>query len=218
MVETVGGRIRRVREEKEVEAGALAQQAGIAYSTLMDLENDRSKGSKHLHKIASALRVRTSWLETGQGPREGVDDPEPTWEDVLAFAQAVGLGKGKQAEEYAETHKLKFRTNSLRRKGLESSRLRVYYGSGDSMEPRIRKGDAILFDEGDTKVVDDAIYIVLWKGEYYAKRAEVIEDIVLFKSDNPEGDHEWRKPKRMDAKRDPVEVIGRVRWIGSWEG
>ena len=31
------------------------------------------------------------------------------------------------------------------------------------------------------------------------------------------GDHGWTKPRRMDDKRHPIEVIGRVRWIGSWE-
>jgi phage repressor protein C with HTH and peptisase S24 domain len=93
----------------------------------------------------------------------------------------------------------------------------VFYGKGDSMEPRIKSGDAILFDTSDTRAIDGAIYIILWRGEYYAKRALVLDDVVYFATDNPRGDHNWTKPKRVDAKRDPITIVGRVRWIGSWE-
>jgi hypothetical protein len=54
--------------------------------------------------------------------------------------------------------------------------------------------------------------------EYQVKRCEIIDDIVYFRADNPAGDHNWAKPKRMDNKRHPIQVIDRVRWIGSWEG
>lgn len=139
------------------------------------------------------------------------------WSDVPGYAQAVGLGKGAEAQEYAEAHKLKFRADSLARKNLRPASLAVMYGQGDSMLPRITPGDALLFDTQDTRPRDGAIYIVQWKGEIYAKRAMVLDDAVYFAADNPAGDHHWRKPKRMDAKRDPVNVLGRVRWIGSWE-
>ncbi len=139
------------------------------------------------------------------------------WEDVVGYAQAVGLGAGAEAQEYAETHKLKFRTESLRRKGLRPPALAVYYGQGDSMEPRIRAGDAILFDTSDTRPVDGAIYLVCRDGEINVKRCEIIDDIVYFRSDNPAGDHTWRKPRRMDHPSDPITIHGRVRWIGSWE-
>lgn len=139
------------------------------------------------------------------------------WADIQGYAQAVGLGKGAEAQEYAETHKLKFRAESLSRKGLRPAGLAVMYGQGDSMVPRIHPGDAVLFDTGDTRPRDGAIFVIQWKGEIYAKRAMVLEDAVYFAADNPAGDHNWRKPKRMDAKRDPIHILGRVRWIGSWE-
>lgn len=139
------------------------------------------------------------------------------WADIQGYAQAVGLGKGAEAQEYAETHKLKFRAESLSRKGLRPAGLAVMYGQGDSMTQRIHPGDAVLFDTGDTRPRDGSIFVIQWKGEIYAKRAMVLEDAVYFAADNPAGDHNWRKPKRMDAKRDPIHILGRVRWIGSWE-
>lgn len=144
------------------------------------------------------------------------------WADIKGYAQAMGLGGGPEAQEYAETHRLKFRSESLARKRLRPDALAVMYGRGDSMEPRIHSGDAVLFDTTDTRPRDGHLYVVMVDGggaakEYQVKRCEVIDDLVFFKADNPRGDHNWRKPKRMDSPRHPIQVIGRVRWIGSWE-
>lgn len=142
---------------------------------------------------------------------------EAGWDEVRGYAQAAGLGAGAEAEEYADTHKLKFRAESLRRKGLVPRNLCVYYGQGDSMEPRIREGDAILFDTSDTTPKDGAIFIVQHGREILAKRCEVLDGTAYFRSDNPNGDHNWRKPKRLDNPRDPLQILGRVRWIAGWE-
>ncbi|MBH1623858.1 helix-turn-helix transcriptional regulator [Stenotrophomonas maltophilia] len=144
------------------------------------------------------------------------------WADIKGYAQAMGLGGGPEAQEYAETHRLKFRAESLARKRLRPDALAVMYGRGDSMEPRIHSGDAVLFDTTDTRPRDGHLYVIMVDGggaakEYQVKRCEVIDDLVFFKADNPRGDHNWRKPKRMDSPRHPIQVIGRVRWIGSWE-
>lgn len=166
--------------------------------------------------LAHALSVSREDLLGGKA-RKVADG----WADVLGYAQAVGLGSGPEAQEYAETHSLKFKAASLSRQRLNAPSLRVMYGEGDSMLPRIQPGDAVLFDTSDTKPRDGAIFVVQVHGvagrEYQAKRCMVLDEAVYFTADNPEGDHQWRKPRRMDARKSPIEVIGRVRWIGSWE-
>ncbi len=88
------------------------------------------------------------------------------------------------------------------------------------MEPTINDGDAILFDTSDTKVSDGYLYLIQVQGAanpaYYVKRALVLDGVTYFQSDNPLGDHDWRKPRRMDSAREPIAVIGRVHWIGGW--
>lgn len=175
-------------------------------------------------KLCRFLQINRAWLLHGKGPIEG-DNRESRgddWADVQGFAQAVGLGSGPEAQEYAETHRLKFRADSLARKRLNPARLAVMYGSGESMEPRILAGDAILFDTSDTRPRDGHLYVILAPGaggrEYQVKRCEILDDAVYFRADNPQGDHNWRKPRRMDNKRSPIQIVGRVRWIGSWEG
>lgn len=218
--QTLGQRLRAEREAQGISRADLARHMGVAVSTLSDLELDESKSTTKLHLAAERLRVSARWLETGEGPKQLATQAthEPVeWTDILASAQQVSLGDGAEALEYAETHKLKFRADSLRRQGLHADKLVVYYAKGDSMEPRINRGDAIMFDTSDTRPADGCIFIVQWRGELFAKRVNVIDGVVYFESDNPAGDHNWKKPRRMDDSRQPIEVLGRVRWIGSWE-
>ncbi|TAA42167.1 helix-turn-helix transcriptional regulator [Pseudoxanthomonas winnipegensis] len=214
---TVGERIRQARDKMGLKRPALAEKAKIPYSTLAGIENNDQSGTTQLPQIASALGVSVHWLQTGKGSMVADESGDPDWKDVLGYAQAVGAGAGTEVQEYAETHALKFRANSLRRKGLLNRRLAVYYASGDSMEPRIHSGDALLFDQDDVQPVHNGLYIVTWRGEQYVKRIKMADDIVLVESDNPRGDHNWGRPKRLDNKREPVSIVGRVRWIGSWE-
>lgn len=223
-METIGSRIRAERETQGISRAELARSAGIAPTTLSDLELGLSKSTTALHKIARRLGLRPEWIETGKGAKEapaghGDDD----WSDILGYSQAMGLGGGPEAMEYAETHSLKFRADSLARKRLNPKKLAVMYGRGDSMEPRVLSGDAILFDMSDTRPRDGALFVIMVDGggaakEYQVKRCEILDDLVYFKADNPGGDHNWKKPRRMDSPRHPIEIIGRVRWIGSWEG
>ena len=222
-METIGSRIRTEREAQGISRAELARSASIATTTLSDLELGLSKSTTALHKIAKRLALRPEWLETGKGPKAAAESApaDDDYTDVIGYSQAVGLGAaGSEAVDYAETHSLKFKKTSLRRRGILNRPLAVYYGKGDSMEPTIEDGDAILFDTSDTRVVDGVLYVIQVDGqanpEYYVKRAEVLDGIVFFRSDNPNGDHGWQKPRRMDSKREPITVIGRVHWIGGW--
>lgn len=222
-METIGSRIRAEREAQGISRAELARTASIATSTLSDLELGLSKSTTALHKIAKRLALRPEWLETGKGPKAAIE-PAPAdddYTDVIGYSQAAGLGAaGAEAMDYAETHSLKFKKSSLRRRGILNKPLAVYYGKGDSMEPAIEDGDAILFDTSDTRVADGVLYVIQVNGqanpEYYVKRAMVLDAGVYFASDNPAGDHNWKKPKAMDSKKHPITVIGRVHWIGGW--
>jgi phage repressor protein C with HTH and peptisase S24 domain len=218
-METVGQRVRQVREAAGVSRKELERRTGIGYSTIAELERGGMGTSTKLRSIAEALRVNLAWLETGKGPKEPGGDA--TWQDIVGYGQALGLSEGEEAQEYAEAHKLKFRADSLARKGLHAPSLAVMYGRGDSMLPRIHDGDAILFDTSDRAPADESLFAVMVpgvdKGLYSVKRCRMFGDDVYFEAMNPAGDHGWRKPRKMADKRHPIEIIGRVRWIGSWE-
>ena len=214
-METIGERIKRIRDAKGVSRGDLAKVVGLAYSSLSDLESGKARTTTVLHKIASALGVRVEWLETGKGSQ---DPPEPAddvdWADIPGVQQAAALGEGAVVDEYAETHKLKFRADSLRRQRLSPDKLAVLYGRGDSMEPTIKDGDAILFDTSDTTLRDGNIYVIQYDGHLMAKRLLDLDGKWFISSDNAT-DPKWSRPKSVDSTKG-FEVFGRVRWVGGW--
>lgn len=200
----------------------LSTRSGVKYPTLAGIENDDQQSSTFLPDIADALAVNLYWLRTGKGPRDkAAAAPDDPFTEVVAFSAAVGLSDGEEAQEYAATHGLKFRTDSLRRKGLLGADLAVVYGKGDSMEPIIETGDAVLFNRDDTTPRHECLYVVQLPGvsvhdQISVKRAELIGDIVTFRALNPAGDHHWRSPRLMNDRRNPITVVGKVCWVGKW--
>ena len=160
--------------------------------------------------------IRDDLPEQALTKQAAIDDEFKDWRSVLGYAQAAGLGDGAAAQEYAVTHKLAFRADSLSKKHLNPDNLRVMYGKGDSMEPTIKDGDAILFDLADATPRNRMIYVLLLEGaadeEYNVKRCKVSKGVVTFVADNPDGDHDWKEPRPAEG----IKVIGRVRWTGGW--
>lgn len=210
--EELANRISAAIEASDLTLQQIADTFGVSVQAVSGWKRTGKVDPRKLPRLAALLDRELSYFMPGAGAGS-----ESDWADIRGYSQAVGLGNGVEAQEYAETHSLKFRARSLSRKGLHERHLAVMYGSGDSMLPRIKEGDAILFDTSDVRPRDGAIFVVRLGREIYAKRCMVLDDIVFFDSLNPNGDHRWNKPRRMDSKRDPIEIIGRVRWIGSWE-
>lgn len=213
---TIGERIKKAREERRLSRPELAERSGVKYPTLAGIENGDQASSTRLHALAKALRVRVDWLATGTGSMEtdASEAPDDGWRDIKGVQQAAALGDGSIPDEYAETHKLKFRAESLRRKHLRPDRLAVLYGRGDSMSPTIEDGDAILFDTSDTDLKDDRVYVVNYEGQLLAKRIVQIGDVWCISSDNTT-DPKWKKPVPIDGVRG-FQVLGRVRWVAGW--
>lgn len=134
------------------------------------------------------------------------------WLPALGFAQAVGLGVGIEANEYAESHGLMFRKSFYTKIGATPEECRVFYGKGDSMFPTIQDGDAFLFVTSQTALRKGNLYLLHIDGpankEYNVKRCV---GGGLFAADNPDGDHDWKEPRALGSND---VVLGRVRWVG----
>lgn len=192
----------------------IASEVEVTPQAITGWEKTGKVGRDTLGKLAAAVGKPVAFFFDAE------PDPED-WADIRGFAQSLGLGDGEEAQEYAESHKLKFRVSSLQRKRLRPEKLAVMYGKGDSMLPRIRSGDAVLFDTSDTRPQDEALFVIQCQGPagntLSVKRCRYFGEDVFFDSLNPEGDHNWRKPRKQNDPRAPIEILGRVRWIGSWE-
>ncbi|PJJ99965.1 cI repressor protein [Lysobacteraceae bacterium NML75-0749] len=211
---TLGQRIIEARKARNLSRRQLSELSGVGYPTLAGIENDAQKSSTQLPDLAQALQVNIGWLHTGKGTRDYVPDPDQ-WAEVTRWKQPLAAGDGSIPEDYAETGGLKFKRTSLQRKGLRPDKLAVLYASGDSMSPRIQDGDALLLDLSDTQPADDHIYALQYDGQLYVKRLRRFGQQWFLVSDNHQ-DPKWRDPQPVDTRHD-FQIIGRVRWIGSWE-
>lgn len=215
---TLAERLREARRDKKAKQDDLARVAGVSKQAISKIENGGTlePAMSTMEPIARLLGVSVRWLTEGRAPKHVEEAPaEEGWADIIGVRQAAALGDGAVADEYAETHKLKFRAESLRRKQLRADRLAVLYGKGDSMMPTIKDGDAILFDTSDIEPRDDKIYVISYDGSLMAKRLLYLGDRLFISSDNGE-DPKWKKPVPVDGTRE-FAIHGRVRWIGSWE-
>lgn len=216
--ETLGQRLKRARIQAGMSQLQLAEAAGRTKQAISKIENDwvGSPAVSTMSPVAAALGVTLEWLMSGKGterPRDISPDAED-WADIRGVRQAAALGDGAVPDEYAETHKLKFRRDSLARKHLNPSKLAVIYGKGDSMAPTIEDGDAIMFDTNDKRPADGQVYVVNYDGDLFAKRLVQIGDTWCVSSDNT-SIPKWRKPQPIDSVKG-FEVLGKVVWVAGW--
>lgn len=219
-METLGDRLKKLRTECQHTQQHVADVAGVTKQAISKIERVGvvDVAGSTLEPIARHYGVNIRWLVTGQGPRERESrdtSSDADWSDILGVRQAAALGDGAVADEYAETHKLKFRADSLRRKQLRPDKLAVIYGKGDSMFPTIKDGDAILVDTSDRTPRDGKLYVITYNGDLLAKRLVELGGRWFIESDN-RTDPKWHKPQPLDGTKG-IEIHGRVRWIGSWE-
>jgi transcriptional regulator with XRE-family HTH domain len=71
----LGPRIAYWRAKRQLSRTDLGEKVDLAYSTIADLEDERSNSTKALYKFAAALRVNLHYLETDEGDPES--DPPP---------------------------------------------------------------------------------------------------------------------------------------------
>lgn len=67
-MESIGDRVRKLRESNDIARKDLARAAGLSYTMLSDLESGKAKTTTRLHHLAAALDVDVNYLETGKTP------------------------------------------------------------------------------------------------------------------------------------------------------
>lgn len=122
---------------------------------------------------------------------------------------SAGHGNGEQLEiDLERADPQIFRAEWVRKERLKPGALSSMYARGNSMEPRIYDGDALLVDTSQTTILDGRVYAIWYAGELRVKRLYKRPDGgLLIHSDNE------RDYPRFDAPPEQMEhirIIGRV--------
>ncbi len=180
--------------------------------------------------IAAGANVTLDWLIAGRGPmrpgesasgaglgeaaRGPFETPAPLPDFVMVprYDLVVSAGPGAFADAENVKDYMAFREDFVRRHLHADPRdLALITAIGDSMTPTISPGDLLLVDRGVGKIMDDAIYVLLRRGELVVKRVQAFfNGAVTIRSDNAA----YVEETFGAGEADQLHVAGRVRWIG----
>lgn len=174
------------------------------------------------HNASPSNRVQENASDYRVAPARDPGKPIVTWEQpsdldpdqyVLVQRRKVhpSAGDGRLVFEEETAPPLAFTAEWIKRLGLQRRNLVIVNVHGDSMEPSIRDGDAVLVDLGTARVRDGNIYVLRYGDELRIKRLfRRYDGALIVRSDNSEKyPDETIPPQDLDGQ---VEVIGRVVW------
>lgn len=167
--------------------------------------------------IAKAVGVDIGWLASGEGEKLKGTSPQPVAVDRYAYVPLYdahcSAGHGAWSEGAKVLTQLAFTAYSLRKKGLDSTRLSAIRVDGDSMEGLLSDGDTVMIDHSRSSLEGEAVYVIRLDDHLYAKRLQrQFDGSIHIISEN-------KAYRDMVVPRDQLndlEIIGRVVWAGGW--
>lgn len=125
--QTVGGRIRRRRQELGWTQDVLAEKAGISKSFLSDLENGkRSVGAETLLDIGRVLSLSLDYLMTGKEPETEPSEVQiPS--SLASFAAKTGLSFRQALTLLEMQNQIVAHRSATKRDGLEKVDWQKFY-------------------------------------------------------------------------------------------
>lgn len=169
-------------------------------------------------EIAKAVGVDIGWLASGEGePRKGGVAAGSAQDDKYAYVPLYdarcSAGHGAWTEGAKVLTMLAFTAYSLRKQGLEPSKLSAIRVDGDSMEGLLSHGDTVMIDHSRSSLEGEAVYVIRLDDHLYAKRLQRQFDGSIHIISENKSYRDMVVPK--DRLSD-LEIIGRVVWAGGW--
>ena len=216
----IGNRIKRTRGKDTQKE--FAKTLGFSSSYISEVESGKTKPSLELLlKISQITKHSLHWLLTGEGPlfieatasmvREDSASYGALGEFTLVprFSPADEAGTDVKGIEERGRDRYAFRRAWLHSKGNVED-LVLLEVRGDSMDPTITDGDAVLIDCSKKQVLAGSMYALRFKNAVMVRRLQPIGAArIKVMSDNKLYDS-----YEIDLETGDIEIIGQVIWIG----
>lgn len=214
---TLAEQVSRRLEALGTNAFAVERAHGLPSDAIRSILRGEKKSGTTLNKAREVCDALD--LEFYIGPRRDLSVPPPALEidgDDFATIRRVSAeasaGAGAVNGDVEVVGALAFRRDWLRERGVKPARALLVTVTGDSMSPRIEKGDLVLLDLDRTQVANGEPHVFVdIDGDTRLKRLHRLgRNTLAIVSDNPAYLPELRHG--VDAER--VKVLGRVVWSG----
>ena len=178
-METLGARIKRLRDKVGLTQEGLAKRVEVSKNTVLNWEKDRREPrSSEVEALADALCVPVSeLLPTSEAsilvqPTTRPVCPitigeEPVWIPIVEPHVCAGGGNGYCEIDWEPVGRYPFIPADFMGIAWHSGTLRIIRVDGNSMEPRYRDGDMIIFSEESVESGDTII--ALWDGRLFLR-------------------------------------------------
>jgi transcriptional regulator with XRE-family HTH domain len=169
----LGQKIKEIRKSRHMTQGELAIKAGLHQVSISDIERGKvvDPGFRQIMAISKALKIL---------PEEFMN-----WKIAERIAAVPLIGKAIASPEGAYYTDQDFPPGGANEyieiKDENAFALEV---ESDSMAPRIKPGDRIIITPNKKPVPNGLCVAKLKTGKVFLKRVEIINDMVLLKSDN----------------------------------
>jgi len=216
----IGNRIKRTRGKDTQKEFAKTLEFSSSY--ISEVESGKTKPSLELLlKISQITKYSLHWLVAGEGPML-IEATESMVREDSAFYGALGeftfvprlaledeAGIEVKRVEEGVRERYAFRRQWLNSKGNVED-LVLLEVRGDSMDPTITDGDAVLIDCSKKQVLAGSIYALRTKNAVMVKRLQPTGATrVKAMSDNKLYDS-----YEIDLETGDIEIVGQVIWIG----
>ena len=183
---------------------AAAKRLRISVEYLVGWVND----SRPVNEMVSELQTKVAVIRDLQEERPELEED---WTDYVAISEInTSAGVGGVVYDEHVTGRMKFPYRWLSQRSLTPAMCRIIRVTGESMEPTLPDGCAILIDLVSKNQKDGKIFVIQIGDELVVKRTVLDPDAGwLLVSDN--------RNKRMWATRplpEDAQIIGEVKWLG----
>jgi phage repressor protein C with HTH and peptisase S24 domain len=179
------------------------------------IRNDDKRATPNVEKAARIAQALGLELTIGppraEAPATEIRKGGQGFALVPRIEAELAAGAGVENGSEAAVEALAFRTDWLRRMGVNPANARLVKVRGDSMESLLHDQDIVMIDRGRRSVQSGRVYAILDGSEARVKRLDRPDrETLVIRSDNPAYPTELRRGPELDA----ITVIGQVIWCG----
>lgn len=204
-----GNKVKLVRQALGLSQTELGEKLNMPTMTVSRIESgERELKVNELTKLEEEFSVNSRWLITGKGEMFLEPEERGLMNNIRVPIIDVKASAGQGVINYIEGIKgyIEIPTYLL---PYNSGVVEIVEVLGDSMEPTLRNGEAVIIDRNAGEIQSGEIYLINIDGELRLKRLEKkINGSLFVFSDNPSFTPEEITKDQLDLTS--VHIIGKV--------